>query len=45
MMAICGGCGSKRGKKMLDPYEEDVNDKKVEIVLCKKCVEALCEEI
>jgi len=44
-MAICASCGSKRGKKMLDPYEEDVNGKKVEIVLCRKCVELLCEEI
>lgn len=43
----CKNCYKLKADVMLcaDPYEEDVNNTTVLVLLCKKCVKALAREI
>jgi hypothetical protein len=40
----CVRCG-KPGRKVEDPYQADVNNRKVKTVLCTKCYGDLCQEV
>ena len=34
---ICEDCNSEEGVEVVCPYEYDVNNERVEVILCAKC--------
>lgn len=41
----CSMCGNLEGFKCVDPYIEDIEGNRVEVILCHKCHNARCDEI
>lgn len=43
----CERCGKDKpdARNMYDPYDKDVNDELVEVVLCEKCSEERTDDI
>lgn len=43
---VCENCGTTEGVEWcLDPYEEEINGKRVECFLCYECYQEYCDDI